>query len=130
MISLARTLSTPPLLSQNLSDLREVPPTLGIDFHRSHKEFYNYGVTAMTQLGTLASQKHHERRTRVWVGGMNAVSQLADRTSPLAMQFSNKRAVLIWCGGRTPFGTGRRKNDGARSRQGRILGEQMVLFPC
>ena len=127
--ALAHTLHAPPLLPHVLSDLREVTPTLGVDFSKSHKEFYNYNVAGMTQLGTIVSQRHHERRTRVWVGGMNAVAQLADRTSTLAMQFSNKRAVLIWCGGQKPLGTGRRKNDGARSRQGRILGEQMVLFP-
>ena len=92
---LARTLQAPPLLPHVLSDLREVTPTLGVDFHKSHKEFYNNNVAEMTQLGTLASQMPHERRTREWVGGMNAVSQLSDRSSPLACQFSGKRALLI-----------------------------------
>ena len=103
------TLIGKPFAPDVLADLREVTPTLGVHFRRSHKEFYNTNVAEMTQLGTLASRRPHGRRTRVWVGGMNAVSQLSDRTSALANQFSGKRALLIWCGGRKPLNTSDRK---------------------
>ena len=61
----------------------------------------------MTQLGTLVSQLPHERRARVWVGGVATVSQLSDRSSPLAAQFFGNRVFLIWCGGQKPVGLSR-----------------------
>ena len=106
--ALAHTLHEPPLLLPHLlSELREVTPTLGVYFAKAHKEVYNDKVANMTQLGTLVSHMPHERRTRVWVGGMAAVSQLSDRSSPLAAQFFGKRVLLIWCGGQKPVGPSR-----------------------